>query len=379
MSFRSKTAAYFSFLMQNVPHTRRDRAVLAVLEGISKLYGKGVEIKYKAFAGGKRKQEKLPAVVIGLGNITIGGTGKTPTACMLARIIQGQGYRVALLNRGYRSRAEHQTAIMSDGTQLLLSAAEGGDEACLMARSLPGVPVLVGRERTTSGRMAIERYGAEVLILDDAFQHWPLIRDLDIVLIDATNPFGNGYLLPRGILREPLEHLNRAGLFIITKTDQRDSDTIEDIYQTLRRYNTQAPIIEAVHQARWCVPFLSWSCANREDYKNYVHGKGRKGIAVSALGNPASFERTVKEFGYELVDTLRFDDHHQYTAADIERMTVKAKSLGAILITTEKDAVKIPEHFLNQYKSPLYVLGIEIEITKGQDLLYTILHNVLGG
>ena len=120
--------------------------------------------------------------------------------------------------------------------------------------------------------MAIEQYGAEVLILDDAFQHWPLIRDLDIVLIDATNPFGNGYLLPRGILREPLEHLNRAGLFIITKTDQRDSDTIENIYQTLRRYNDQTPIIEAVHQARWCIPFQSWNCANREDYQNYVHG-----------------------------------------------------------------------------------------------------------
>jgi tetraacyldisaccharide 4'-kinase len=378
MSFRDKTAAYFAHLMQDGGHSGLDRLILHMLQAASRLYAKGVETKYSAYADGS-KQTKLPAYVISLGNITVGGTGKTPMACMLARKIQQQGFRVALLNRGYRSAEEHNAAVMSDGQDILLSAAEGGDEACLLARSLPGIPVLVGRNRAITGRQAIEEFAAEVLILDDAFQHWQLFRNLDIVLVDATNPFGNGYLLPRGILREPLSHLARAGLFIITKADQQERQAIDKLRQDLRRYNKKAPIAEAVHRTRWCLPFTEWNCLDRKLGQSCLSGDGRRAMAVSALGNPLSFENTVRSFGFDLVDYIRYDDHHQYTTADMAEMAERAKDSGAILVTTEKDAVKFPAESIAQYELPLYVLGIEIELTRGQADVDLVLHKLLGG
>ena len=168
MSFRNWATAYFHYLTGSGPHRCWDWPALALLSGASWLYRKGVLAKYHSIASHPERQEHVPAVVISLGNITVGGTGKTPTACMLARRLQAQGWRVALLNRGYRSQREQGgAAVMSDGQHVLLTAEEGGDEACLMARSLPGVPVLVGRHRAAGGRLAVERFGTQVLLLDD--------------------------------------------------------------------------------------------------------------------------------------------------------------------------------------------------------------------
>lgn len=379
MSFRTKAISYFSYLMEDRPHSLVDKTVLELLKLLSLLYGAGVEHTYASYRKHPEKQLRAKAIVISLGNITVGGTGKTPTACTIARRLQKLGYNIAVLNRGYRAKKENETAIMSDGKELFLTAGDGGDEACLLARSLPGVPVVIGCNRAASAKLAASQFDAQVLLLDDGFQHWALARDLDIVLIDGTNPFGNGYMLPRGILREPLEHLDRAGLFIITKADLVSRRDIERINATLRQYNQKAPIAEAVHRAKWCIPFAYWNsmkCCNRAE--NSL-AKGSKCLALSALGNPASFEQTIQSFGYELAGKLRFDDHHSYTEADVMEAGAAAEAAQAVIVTTEKDAVKLPADYILEHHIPVYVLGIEIEIIKGNETVNAVLRRVLGG
>lgn len=377
MSFRNWATAYFHYLTGSGPHRCWDWPALALLSGASWLYRKGVLAKYHSIASHPERQEHVPAVVISLGNITVGGTGKTPTACMLARRLQAQGWRVALLNRGYRSQREQGgAAVMSDGQHVLLTAEEGGDEACLMARSLPGVPVLVGRHRAAGGRLAVERFGTQVLLLDDGFQHWQLYRDLDIVLVDGTNPFGNGHVLPRGILREPLEQLARAGAFIITKRDQISQDRADAIVRQLRQYNRQAPVAIAIHKPSRCLSFAAWH-EGRSDGAGELRPDGQPVLAVSALGNPASFERTLSDAGFTVTGAIRYEDHHQYSRDDIRQMADQAAAAGCPLVTTEKDAVKLPASLIHEYDLPLYVLSITIEIVEGQETIDTILQAVL--
>lgn len=376
MSFRNWATAYFHYLTGSGPHRCWDWPALALLSGASWLYRKGVLAKYHSIASHPERQEHVPAVVISLGNITVGGTGKTPTVCMLARRLQAQGWRVALLNRGYRSQREQGgAAVMSDGQHVLLTAEEGGDEACLMARSLPGVPVLVGRHRAAGGRLAVERFGTQVLLLDDGFQHWQLYRDLDIVLVDGTNPFGNGHVLPRGILREPLEQLARAGAFIITKRDQISQDRADAIVRQLRQYNRQAPVAMAVHKPASCLSFAAWYDGRRAGEAGLP--KGTKVLAVSALGNPVSFEQTLRDAGFTVAAAIRYEDHHQYSRDDIRQMADQAAAAGCPLVTTEKDAVKLPASLIHEYDLPLYVLSITIEIVEGQETIDTILQAVL--
>jgi tetraacyldisaccharide 4'-kinase len=379
MSFRTKGAAYFNYLMGEHRKSPADKLVLSLLGMFSRLYRWGVLRKYYSFRNHPEKRTQVNAVVISLGNITVGGTGKTPMACFLARRLQQRGYRVALLNRGYRSKAENDTAVMSDGTTVFLTAADGGDEAYLMARSLPGVPVIVGRQRGLSAQRAVHDFQAQVILLDDGFQHWKLARNLDIVLIDAANPFGNGKVLPAGILREPMEQLARAGLCIITKADQRCRHDMELLYGTIRRYNQKAPIAEAVHRAKWCIPFTAWNSMKIQNKEKETLPVGTKVIAVSALGNPASFEHTVKAFGYDMVRVIRYDDHHPYQETDMDAMVYQAGQAGAVLVTTEKDAVKMPAAYIEKNAISLYVLGIEIEIIKGNEAVNTKLRQVLGG
>lgn len=378
MALRTKAAAYYQALVNGTSHCWCDGLMRAVLTAAAGLYGKGVEKMYRFYAVQPGRQARLPAIIISIGNITVGGTGKTPAAVLISDCLYRQGYDVALLNRGYRSQKEYDVSVMSDGEHVLLTAAEGGDEAFLMACSLPGIPVLVGRKRKESGQMAVSRFGAQILVLDDGFQHWQLHRDLDIVLVDSTNPFGNGHLIPRGILREPLPHLERAGLFILTKCDQARRESVDAVYGVLRQHNRTAPIAESVHRPKWCVSFADW---NRLGDKSACRPlpEGTSVVVVSALGNPASFEETVCAFGYTIADVLRYDDHHQYERGDIAVIKEKSETLGAAVVTTEKDAVKIDPCLIEEFNVPLYVLGISLEITKGAEDVGKVLHDVIGG
>jgi tetraacyldisaccharide 4'-kinase len=362
-------------------HDEKRGATAGILLGFLKLmsfiYGLGVTIKLGLYKYGILKQHKLACRVISLGNITVGGTGKTPTAQRLAAIIRDMGYRVVILNRGYRANWRGQVGLVSDGRRIFMSVNEAGDEAYLLAKNLPGVAVVIGKNRTITGDYAVENLKAEVIILDDGYQHWQLARDIDIVLVDTLNMFGNNFLLPRGTLREPLANLNRADSFLLTKVDQSTGDARDVIRDTLARYNDKALVVESVHSPRCFIEIEDWYKGVRPETVALEAVRNQRVLAFSAIGNPSSFEQTITDIGVELVDAVRYTDHHDYTMAEMQCVMQKAvdKEVYA-LVTTEKDAVKIPSEFIHSERPlPVYVLGIEVRFVDGYQELMGMIKN----
>jgi tetraacyldisaccharide 4'-kinase len=353
--------------------------LLLFLRLFSSIYALGVNVKLSLYRMGILEQHKLPCHVISLGNITVGGTGKTPTAQRLARLIHDMGYRVVILNRGYRAAWQGDVGLVSDGQKIYMTAAEAGDEAYLLAKSLPGIPVVIGRERAVSGEYAVKKLNAEVIILDDAYQHWQLARDLDIVLIDALNRFGNNFLLPRGTLREPLTNLNRAHAFLLTKVDQTTDNARDSIRDTLIQYNDKALIVESIHRPRWFIEIESWYKGVRDCGIALDTVRGQTVVAISAIGNPSSFEQTIADIEVNVIDSLRFPDHHHYTMSEMQWAMERAIEKGAdALVTTEKDAVKIPAEFIHSHRPlPVYVLGIEVRFLDGYEEFMQLIEKTL--
>ncbi len=343
--------------------------IMAVLYIFSLVYANLVNLKLIGYKTGLLKRESLGCYVISLGNITVGGTGKTPTAQRLAREIRDMGYRVVILNRGYRAKWHGDVGIVSDGEKLHMDAAEAGDEAYMLAKHLPNVPVLIGAERAVTGRYAMEHFGAEVAILDDGYQHWQLNRDLDILLVDAVNVFGNGYLLPRGTLRESMSHISRADVCLMTKVDQAAEGSREYIRDTVHRYNEKAKIVESIHQPRCFILLSDWyvniACAGVP----VEEIQGKHVVAVSAIGNPASFEQTLSDLGAVIIESLRYPDHHDYTIREMQDVLQQAEVQGAeAIVITEKDAVKIPAEVAKEaWKIPIYVICVEVTFQQGAD------------
>ncbi|MFC2286526.1 MAG: tetraacyldisaccharide 4'-kinase, partial [Selenomonas sp.] len=264
---------------------------------------------------------------------------------------------------------------VSDGQKLYMDATEAGDEAFMLAKHLPEVPVLIGAERSLTGQYAIEHFGAEVAILDDGYQHWQLARDMDILLVDAVNVFGNGYMLPRGTLREPVSHIERADVCLLTKVDQAVGVSREHIKNTIRKYNEKALIMESIHQPRRFVDLKDWHrdiAGEGVDIKTLA---GKRVMAVSAIGNPMSFEQTLFDIGAKIVESLRFPDHHEYTTKELQDVLDQAISLGAeAIVITEKDAVKIPLTIIEaKVPIPVFVICVEVTFREGakefQDML----------
>jgi len=353
--------------------------VILLLYAFSFIYGMLVNCKLRLYRYGVLKRTRLDCHVISLGNITVGGTGKTPTAQRLARDIRDMGYRVVILNRGYRAKWKGEVGVVSDGEKLYMSAAEAGDEAFLMAKKLPNVPVLIGPERAITGRYAVEHFQAEVAILDDGYQHWQLVRDLDILLIDAINLFGNGYILPRGTLREPVSHLDRADVCLLTKVDQAAEGACEQIRTTIGESNNHALVVESIHLPRCFIEIGDWYKTIANDGLDVDYMKGKKIMAISAIGNPASFEQTIHDIGAVIVESLRFPDHHDYTKEEIFDALSQAQELGAeAIIITEKDAVKIPSSIIAAERLiPIYVISIDVTFQKGSDELHDLLRKSL--
>lgn len=352
---------------------------MGVLYIFSLVYEQLVNIKLLAYKLGISGKEKLNCYVISLGNITVGGTGKTPTAQRLARDIRDMGYKVVILNRGYRAKWHGEIGIVSDGTELHMTAADAGDEAYMLAKHLPNVPVLIGAERSVTGQYAIEHFGAEVAILDDGYQHWQLERDMDILLVDAVSIFGNGHLLPRGTLRESMSHISRADVCLITKVDQAEVGAGEYIRDTVHKYNADAKIVESIHQPRCFIPLADWFKDLTQDGVDVKNISGKKVMAVSAIGNPASFERTLRDLGAEIIESLRYPDHHEYTMSEMQDVLQQAEALGAeFIVMTEKDAVKIPEEVAKaNWSIPVFVICVEVKFMLGGDEFITELKNRL--
>ena len=317
------------------------------------------------------RDSTLGVQVIAIGNITVGGTGKTPVVEKFARELQSQGRTVAILSRGYRSKPPPLSKrlldrllfrsdttpprVVSDGKSLLLDSETAGDEPYMLASNLKDVVVLVDKDRVKAGRYAIEKFGCDTLLLDDGFQYWKLAgRRRDIVLIDCQAPFGNEHLLPRGTLREPGSHLSRASTIFITKSD---GDTAR-LRARIAKHNSVAGIIECVHQPLY---FEDVFTGERHDL---ILLKGRKVAALSGIAQPESFENSLTKLGGELVYSKRFADHHRFTQQEILNAVNRGKKRQATaIITTQKDAVRFPK--IDRRDLPFYFMRVEIKIVTG--------------
>ncbi len=339
---------------------------------LSRFYYLAIKLRWLIYKLGVLPRAKLPCTTISVGNITWGGTGKTPAVIMIAEMLREMGKRVAILSRGYgrskKSDRNNKTSMVSDGKRLILSSREAGDEPYLLARNLPDVPVIVGKNRICGGKDAIKKFASEVVVLDDGFQYWPLNRDIDIVTIDCLSPYGNGYLIPRGSLREPISHLSRADIFLLTKANFVSRDNVQRITGDLVRLNPQSTILESVHRPKYLRGTFSG------EKKSLAFVKDRKVVTFSSIGNPYSFEKTLEELGAKIVKNFRFPDHHVYQRNDLgEIESARRAELykgEVIAVTTEKDGVRLER--LISWESDripweIWILKIELEIIKGRE------------
>jgi tetraacyldisaccharide 4'-kinase len=330
--------------------------IAAALRLLSFPYGAAVALRNRLYDREALRQEHLTCPVISVGNITVGGTGKTPTVIFIANLLKERGYRPAVLSRGYGGHASAPVNIVSDGNRILLGWRDAGDEPILIARAAPGVPVLTGGRRFLTGQAAVERFGVDVLILDDAFQHRSLFRNLDIVLVDALHPFGNGFLLPRGPLREMPEALRRAHLIIRTGAEGAPGATGLPTFQGIRR---PQGFVE-VGTGRVLPP---------------AELKGRRVFAFSGIGRPEAFQGSLTGLGAEIASFRAFPDHHPYTRTDIDALRrLAGESRAARIVTTEKDAVRLADHpdFLRE----LTLLRIGMEISPAEPFAELIFSRV---
>lgn len=351
---------------------KRAAILRSFLHGLSHVYEQIVQLRIWLFRKRILRQRQLGCLVIAIGNLTVGGTGKTPVVEKFARALQIGGRRVAILSRGYKSKklpllkriiarfkqAEYQPRIVSDGRSILLDSRMAGDEPYMLAVNLKDVIVLVDKNRVASGLYAVDRMGCDTLLLDDGMQFLHLKHRLDIVLIDRQAPFGNEFLLPRGTLREPPKNLRRASYIFITKCLGEGEN--EELIQRIRKYNRTAEIIE---------------CAHRPQYLEHVHTGGRLPLewlrgkyvgAISAIASPTSFENALRDLGANLEIAKHFADHHRFSHREVQNFISRAvnRDIDAI-ITTEKDSVRLPR--LEKWDVPVYFLRVEIEILTGHE------------
>ena len=337
------------------------RAILLVL---SFLYRAIVSFRVSFFRSNVFRSHRIGCPVVSVGNLTVGGTGKTPVVEKLARDLASRGRKVAILSRGYKSvkrrgqaAAGTSARVVTEGGALLLDSKAAGDEPFMLAKNLRGVAVVVDRDRVECGRHAVSTLGSDLLILDDGLQYLKLHRRHDIVLIDREAPFGNEFLLPRGTLREPPAHLRRATHILITKCDGSD---LTSLHERIRKYNRTAPIIECRHRPVELQDLSSGEILPLESLK------GLRAGALSAIASPESFEQGLRRLGVQLELTQSFADHHRYSRREMDRFIKRCARRGvSCILTTEKDAVRMPR--LANQELPIRYLRIEIEILQGQE------------
>jgi tetraacyldisaccharide 4'-kinase len=346
------------------------RFLLWILSG---LYRLGVRWRLWWFESRLGSVHALGCLVISVGNLTVGGTGKTPVVELFARELTRRGRKVAILSRGYKSQPapfpqefldrframerRHPPRVVSDGRSLLLDSEKAGDEPFMLASNLKDVQVLVDKDRVKSGLHAIRKFGCDTLLLDDGLQFLRLKERIDIVLIDREAPFANRHLLPRGLLREPPEQLRRANIIFITKCDGNDLTALRE---ELHRYNRHAEIVECAHKP------LHLEEVFTQEIKPLSYLKDLRIGTISGIARPESFEEGLRKLGVELIYARRYADHHRFTDGEVAKMFERSKARGArAVITTEKDSVRFPR--LGKRLLPIYFLRVEIEIIRGHD------------
>jgi tetraacyldisaccharide 4'-kinase len=310
---------------------------------LSQLYETIVNARNSLYERDVFKSHSLGVLTISIGNITVGGTGKTPLVALVAEILAGNGERVCILTRGYGRKNPKKRVLVSDGEKILVNARAAGDEPFELACKLLGKAIIVAdANRVAAGKWTREKFGITAFVLDDGFQHRRVKRDLDVVCVDATNPFGSGKLLPAGILREPLENLKRADAIVITRANL--AKDVSNLKSQISQYNLHCPIFVAENKVSNLIELKNFPAKTQNPQRTIDNRQPTtdKCLAFCALGNPKSFFEQLRRENYNLAATEMFPDHHVYTSNDVEKLTIKARKRGAvILLTTAKDAVKL--------------------------------------
>ncbi|MBI4637817.1 MAG: tetraacyldisaccharide 4'-kinase [Candidatus Rokubacteria bacterium] len=330
---------------------RGGRALAALAGGYRGLLG----AREWLYARGILRSHALSCPVVSVGNLTVGGTGKTPAVELAVRTLLDLGHRPAVVSRGY-GRQTSGVQVVADPASIRLDAEDAGDEPFLLARRLPGVAVVVGSNRHQAARLALERFGATAIVLDDGFQHRTLGKDLEIVMARARNPWGNGALLPRGPLREPLSALRRADL--VVATGARQVEDVGEVRATVSAWAPEAPVLAAAYAPTEC-----WTAGTMRPV-DLARLAGARLVAFAGIGFPAGFEQTLEGLGVGIEAFMSFGDHHWYSREDLAGLEARAATLGAGgLVTTEKDWVRLRR--LPPPGRPLYIVGVRLELLDG--------------
>ena len=352
------------------------KILLAGLRALSVVFAAVVSVRMLMYSVGLLRRYPLGIQVISIGNVTAGGTGKTPVTEIFARTLAAEGRKVAILSRGYRrkeaplwrrlfTQVVEPPLVVSDGRHVLLDSETGGDEPYMLASNLPGVAVVVDRNRVKAGRYAIKRLGCDTLILDDGLQYQRLKHSIEVVLVDSTNPFGNGRMLPRGILREPARSLARADIIFLTKC----RGDVSAVREEIRKYNDKAEIVECNHS-----PVLLRDVWSREELPlSWLEGKTV--CTLSGIASPRGFEDSLRRLGAKVVWCERYADHHRYASSEILYALNRTADMGAdALVTTEKDAVRFPRFETVPVKC--LHLRIAIKILSGKENFTSIINRI---
>ncbi|MFQ6036599.1 MAG: tetraacyldisaccharide 4'-kinase [Sedimentisphaerales bacterium] len=336
-------------------------------------YSTTVRLRNFLYSKGWLTAHRANAIVISVGNITVGGTGKTPLVIWLCNLLRQKNTLCAILTRGYKTRRASCVMRRAKNTRdTQYDIRDTIDEPAILAKSCPETQVIVNPDRVAGAAEAVQKFGAEVLIMDDGFQHRRLARDLDIVTIDATQPFGYGRILPAGLLREPLSALKRADAVVITRCDQTKEDKLTELEQKLQQINGNMIMARSIH-----APICAKSTENKEI--NLEKLRNKKIFAFCGIGNPDSFSNTIQQLGSELVGSKIYNDHHHYTQACLADICEQAERLKAnLILTTHKDWTSTQHAIRNtQYEIPFAYLKIELKFTSGENELTALIENAI--
>jgi tetraacyldisaccharide 4'-kinase len=340
---------------------------------LAPLYSAAMRLRETCYRRGIFRSHRLDVPVISVGNLTMGGTGKTPMVQCLARLLLAHGFRPAIISRGYGGSARGKVNLVSDGTNLLLEARVAGDEPRFLAETLPGVPVLTGIVRRLPAQMAVEM-GYDVLLLDDGFQHMQIARDVNMVLFHADRLAGNSRVFPGGGLREPVAALHRATNFILTGVHDRNRERAQQFAALLQARFPQIPLALTGYQVAATVRLSTGGMIEEVDTDFQIEDRC---FGFCGIANPESFRSTLEQCGCTLAGFIPLGDHQRYTLGVIGKIAAQARQAGAkFLVTTEKDLVKLGDYAADL---PLPLLGLRMEVTVDEALVQSVLNRVRAG
>ena len=375
--FSSIGEAVASFAVDVVYERKKGGGALilgAFLRVLSWIFGPLVRLRLWLYRHRLFRDTPLGCKVVVVGNLTVGGTGKTPIVMKMARVLAQRGRKVAILSRGYKGTSDSlpkrfwrwltqgsrpDPLVVSDGKTVLAGPDEAGDEPYMLATNLAdaGVVVIVDRNRVEGGRFALRRFGVDTILLDDGLQYLPLRGQINLILVDSHDPFGNGAMLPRGILREPIANLSRASYIFITKSAGPPAASLVEL---IRKHNPRAEIIACAHTAKELVNLETNETLPLELLK------GKRVASFSGIATPERFEETLRGQGALLVANRRFLDHHAFNDEDLDEVLDRAlRARAEIIVTTEKDAVRLQARF--RPPIPLMFVRLEVEILGDRD------------